>query len=248
MAIYQHIRHPRIAARIAERPVKVADLLPGNGHLAGSTPKFRASGHAGGSGSMCVRLCRSCLVRPDQFRLPDAIRSGTAAIVSWVAQTFLQLVLLSVIMVGQNVQAAAADKRAEATFHDASATLHEVAHLQGHLAAQDELLTRIAERMAWTRFPSSIPRATKRQQRGRTRKADRELMPDDGETLPVPATDWPFSRCGGARSPSSASARRPARRPPFRWRGCPARHQSASGRSWSPRIAGSARRRRCTRP
>jgi len=39
-----------------------------------------------------------------------------------VAQTFLQLVLLSVIMVGQNVQAAAADKRAEATFHDASAT------------------------------------------------------------------------------------------------------------------------------
>jgi hypothetical protein len=32
-----------------------------------------------------------------------------------VAQTFLQLVLLSIIMVGQNVQAAAADKRAEAT-------------------------------------------------------------------------------------------------------------------------------------
>jgi hypothetical protein len=29
---------------------------------------------------------------------------------------------------------------AEATFHDASATLHEVAHVQGHLAAQDELL------------------------------------------------------------------------------------------------------------
>jgi hypothetical protein len=53
-------------------------------------------------------------------------------------------VLLSVIMVGQNVQAAAADKRAEATFHDASATLHEVAHVQGHLAAQDVLLSRIA--------------------------------------------------------------------------------------------------------
>jgi hypothetical protein len=27
MAIYQHIRHPRIAARRADRPVKVADLL-----------------------------------------------------------------------------------------------------------------------------------------------------------------------------------------------------------------------------
>jgi fermentation-respiration switch protein FrsA (DUF1100 family) len=33
-----------------------------------------------------------------------------------------------------DVQAAAADKRSEATFHDASATLHEVADLQGHLA------------------------------------------------------------------------------------------------------------------
>ena len=52
----------------------------------------------------------------DLISLPNAIRSGTPAIVSWVAQTFLQLVLLSVIMVGQNVQAAAADKRAEATF------------------------------------------------------------------------------------------------------------------------------------
>lgn len=68
----------------------------------------------------------------DLISLPDAIRCGPAAIVSWVAQTFLQLVL-SVIMVGQNVQAAAADKRSEAKFHDASATLHEMAHVQGHL-------------------------------------------------------------------------------------------------------------------
>jgi hypothetical protein len=81
----------------------------------------------------------------DLISLPEAIRAGTAAIVSWVAQTFLQLVLLSVIMVGQNVQAAAADKRSAATFHDASATLHEMAHVQEHLAAQDALLTRIAE-------------------------------------------------------------------------------------------------------
>jgi hypothetical protein len=91
--------------------------------------------------------------RFDLISLPDAIRTGTSAIVSWVAQTFLQLVLLSVIMVGQNVQAAAADKRAEATYHDASATLHEVAHLQGHLAAQDVLLTRIAESIGLNPVP-----------------------------------------------------------------------------------------------
>jgi hypothetical protein len=86
--------------------------------------------------------------------LPSAIASGSAVtLVSWISQTFLQLVLLSVIIVGQNVQAAAADKRAEATYHDASATLHEVAHVQGHLAAQDELLTRIAAKIGLDPVP-----------------------------------------------------------------------------------------------
>lgn len=38
--------------------------------------------------------------------LPNVLASGDLVqIVSWVAQTFLQLVLLSVIMVGQNIQA-----------------------------------------------------------------------------------------------------------------------------------------------
>lgn len=45
--------------------------------------------------------------------LPAAIQSGSAlVIVAWVAQTFLQLVLLPVIMVGQNLMGAAAEKRA----------------------------------------------------------------------------------------------------------------------------------------
>jgi len=47
--------------------------------------------------------------------LPAVIRSGDPLIiVAWIAQTFLQLVLLPIIIVGQNVQAAATDARAEA--------------------------------------------------------------------------------------------------------------------------------------
>jgi hypothetical protein len=58
--------------------------------------------------------------------LPSAIVSHNAVtLVSWISQTFLQLVLLSVIIVGQNVLAAAADKRSEATYNDADAVLHE---------------------------------------------------------------------------------------------------------------------------
>jgi hypothetical protein len=149
MTIYQHIRHPRIASRRAEKPVKVADLLPGGTAINRFNTKV-AIVITTVVGSM---WCAYAFALFDLISLPDAIRSGPAALVSWVAQTFLQLVLLSVIMVGQNVQAAAADKRAEATFHDASATLHEVAHVQGHLEAQDVLLTRIAERIGLDPVP-----------------------------------------------------------------------------------------------
>lgn len=55
--------------------------------------------------------------------LPDAIGGGVASFISWVAQTFLQLVLLSVIMVGQKVAAAASDKQALQTYKDAEALL-----------------------------------------------------------------------------------------------------------------------------
>ena len=139
--IYQHIRHPRITSRLADRPVKVADFLP-RGTAVNRFNTRVALLVTRAVGSM---WCAYAFALFDLISLPDAIRVGRAAVVSWVAQTFLQLVLLSVIMVGQNVQAAAADKRAEATFHDASATLHEVAHVQAHLAAQDELLSRIAQ-------------------------------------------------------------------------------------------------------
>lgn len=48
--------------------------------------------------------------------LPEAIRSGQSAVVSWVTQTFLQLVLLSIIMVGQNILGKHAELRADAEY------------------------------------------------------------------------------------------------------------------------------------
>jgi hypothetical protein len=151
--IYQHIRHPRITERIADRPVRVRDMLPRGTAVNRFNTKV-ALIITTAVGSM---WCAYAFALFDLISLPDAIRGGPATVVSWVAQTFLQLVLLSVIMVGQNVQAAAADKRAEATFHDASATLHEVAQLQGHLAAQDELLTEIAQKIGLSPVPVIDP-------------------------------------------------------------------------------------------
>ena len=56
--------------------------------------------------------------------LPAAISSGQViVIVAWVAQTFLQLVLLSIIVVGQSVQSAASDARAAKEFADTETIL-----------------------------------------------------------------------------------------------------------------------------
>jgi hypothetical protein len=49
--------------------------------------------------------------------LPAAWSGGSATFIPWLAQTFLQLVLLSIIIVGQNLQASVSEQRAIET-HD----------------------------------------------------------------------------------------------------------------------------------
>ena len=58
--------------------------------------------------------------------LPAAIATrNTIVIVAWIAQTFFQLVLLPIIIVGQNVISASQDARAEAD-HITLTTLHAI--------------------------------------------------------------------------------------------------------------------------
>jgi DNA integrity scanning protein DisA with diadenylate cyclase activity len=69
--------------------------------------------------------------------LPAAIRSGdTLTIVDWVAQTFLQLVLLSIIMVGQQRSSDDVTKQIEET-HAASLAEFEYAKEARALADQE---------------------------------------------------------------------------------------------------------------
>jgi len=71
-------------------------------------------------GTMWCAYAFSCLAL---ISFPAAIRAGTATLVAWFAQTFLQLVLLSIIMVGQKVAAAKSDMQLEQTYKDAEALL-----------------------------------------------------------------------------------------------------------------------------
>lgn len=72
--------------------------------------------------------------------LPDAIHSGVSALIAWTAQTFLQLVLLSIIMVGQKVAAEASDQQLKQTYLDAEALLH-ISDDMHKLLKQNTMLT-----------------------------------------------------------------------------------------------------------
>ena len=69
--------------------------------------------------------------------LPAAIKSGDVVIiVAWIAQTFLQLVLLSIIMVGQQVSSASVEKMIQET-HEASLGEFELAKEARVIAGQE---------------------------------------------------------------------------------------------------------------
>ncbi|HEU5001868.1 MAG TPA: hypothetical protein VFW71_03690 [Actinomycetota bacterium] len=135
MSLYQHVPHPHTTRRRADGPTKVADQAQGfNGKLA---VKITAV-----VGTM---VCAYLFTALALISLPGALKSGDAVIiVAWIAQTFIQLVLLPIIIVGQNIQAKASDKRAEETYLDAEAVLHEAQQIQAHLAAQDAAIEAIA--------------------------------------------------------------------------------------------------------
>jgi hypothetical protein len=108
-----HVPHPRIARRTSEGAALVAAEHVGfNGWLAVVITRT--------VGSMWCAYAFAALAF---ISLPDAIHQGTFALITWISQTFLQLVLLSVIMVGQQVLAKASDKQSLQTYQDAEAVL-----------------------------------------------------------------------------------------------------------------------------
>jgi len=77
-----------------------------------------------------------------------AIQGGLLTFIQWVSQTFIQLVMLSVIMVGQNILGRVSDKRAIETYEDAELTLHEAQQIQAHLKVQDEAIGTLLDKLA----------------------------------------------------------------------------------------------------
>ena len=118
-------------------------------------PATTTAEHVGTNGKIALRLttavgtmwCAYAFAALALVVLPQAIGGGVLTLVQWVSQTFIQLVMLSVIMVGQNILARASDKRAAMTFKDGEATFHEAGQIQAHLKLQDDAINALLEKI-----------------------------------------------------------------------------------------------------
>jgi hypothetical protein len=143
--IYEYVRHPRAEQLRVQHPVKTAELR----NINHQNPFIRLNARFGLKITLVVGTmwCAYLFTIMALFALPDAVKQGTYFVIVWLSSSFLQLVLLPIIIVGQNIQATAADKRAEDTYKDAEAVLKEAEEIQKHLLAQDEAITSIVERL-----------------------------------------------------------------------------------------------------
>jgi hypothetical protein len=107
----KHKQHPHIEKRKSNHPKKV-NAVGFNNWLA-----LKITDMVG------TMWCAYVFAGLALISLPQAIAAGTGALIAWIAQTFLQLVLLSIIMVGQKVSSSKSDQQLEQTYHDAEALL-----------------------------------------------------------------------------------------------------------------------------
>jgi hypothetical protein len=144
MAItFQHVPHPRIANRKKSGPPKTTDEHVGfNGKVALILTTV--------VGTMWCAYAFGVLAL---IALPSATGSPLL-LIQWVSQTFIQLVMLSVIMVGQNILSRASDKRADMTYQDADATFHESQQIQAHLLEQDAAINTMLDKI--TKLEASL--------------------------------------------------------------------------------------------
>jgi hypothetical protein len=143
---FPHIPHPRILERKNDGPKLIEDEHVGfNGRLAILITNT--------VGTMWCAYAFGILAL---LSLPDAIHGGMAPLIAWIAQTFLQLVLLSVIMVGQKVAAAASDKQALQTYQDAEALIKIQDEMHHLVKLNTELTQEIHEKLSKQAQPGNV--------------------------------------------------------------------------------------------
>lgn len=140
--------HPAIAQAKNHKPrLVLSEYAHKMVHGSGAIGRFNTRVAVTVTSSVGSMWCAYAFALLALISLPAALRTGNAiVIIGWIAQTFLQLVLLPIIIVGQNVQAAANDARAESD-HETLLAIHTLtADVHRMNEQQSTILNLLAER------------------------------------------------------------------------------------------------------
>jgi uncharacterized membrane protein len=142
---YVHRPHPHVEQRRLKQPPKVADEHVGfNGRLGAAIT--RSVGTMWAFYFAAVFMASWMVLAGFAWGPLHGVDPYPFAFLLFLGN-IVQLLLVFVIMVGQQVLGAASDKRAVVTYQDAEAILHECLQMQVHLTAQDRALEGIIKRM-----------------------------------------------------------------------------------------------------
>jgi len=114
-------------------PANSTGIVPQHGYTKDGTPVYAHTHHFWKRNTFVQRInaavglkitvlvgtmwCAYVFAAIALISLPDNVHS-TQLLILWISSSFLQLVLLPIIIVGQNIQARASDARAAKTFED----------------------------------------------------------------------------------------------------------------------------------
>ena len=100
-----------------------------------------------GVGTMWTAYAFVVLAFIGLFAILGLLNPIVALLVAWASQTFLQLVFLPIIMVGQNVLGRKTELQADEQFRTTMSTYHDIEQVMNHLSAQDAELLRLTKHL-----------------------------------------------------------------------------------------------------
>jgi uncharacterized membrane protein len=141
MTNFEHAPHPRLKKRPPVPPLTADEHVGFNGRLGAAITKAVGTMWAfyidTAFMGLWMIMAQAHIIKFDPYPFAFLLFLGN----------IVQLLLMFVILVGQQVLGAASDKRAVQTYQDAEAILHECLELQRHLTVQDASLDRLITRM-----------------------------------------------------------------------------------------------------
>ncbi len=139
MKLYEHKPHPH-------KPQNVNVLHQAEQAASGINTSI-AIALANSEGSMWTAYSFVLLALVGLLAILGLLPPIIALLVAWLSQTLIQLVLLPVIMVGQNVLNRKTELQAEEQFQTTQRSYHDIEQIMHHLDAQDQKILEILEKL-----------------------------------------------------------------------------------------------------